>query len=114
MIFTTARVRTTDADLAAARIETGDVDLSDSRFSERPWVAYQYHRSPGLKHAAAAAERPGSLTRLMDSEYLRMIAVVSAGSVAKNILATISCAAEYSAASISCAVRNFLQHYRPH
>jgi hypothetical protein len=35
-----------------------------------------------------------------------------AGSVAKNILATISCAADYVTASISYVIRNFLQHYR--
>lgn len=81
VIFTTARIWTTDADLATAQIETGNVDFGDSRFAERPWVAYQYHQSPGLKHAASPAERPGSLTQLMDSEYVRTIAVVSSAGV---------------------------------
>lgn len=81
VIFTTARIWTTDADLSSAQIETGNVDLADSRFTERPWVAYQYHLSPGLKHAASPAERSGSLTELMDSEYVRTIAVVNASGV---------------------------------
>lgn len=83
VIFTTARIWTTDADLASAQVATGNVDLGDSRFTERPWVAYQYHQSPGLKHAASPAERPGSLTELMDSEYVRTIPVVSAAGVAE-------------------------------
>lgn len=81
VIFTTARIWTTDADLASAQIGTGNIDLAASRFSERLWVAYQYHQSPGLKHAASSAERSGSLTELMDSDYVRTIPVVSAAGV---------------------------------
>jgi hypothetical protein len=72
-----------DADLAAAQVETGNVELACSRVTEWLWVAYQYPISPDLKHVASPTERTGSLTELMDADYVRTIAVVNASGVAE-------------------------------
>jgi hypothetical protein len=76
-IFTTARIWVSDVDLSSAAVETGKVDLKDTKFQERPWIALQYHLSPGIKHTASPTENPASLHDFMDSEYVRTIPIVS-------------------------------------
>jgi hypothetical protein len=77
VIFTTARIWVSDVDLSSAAVETGKVDLKDTKFQERPWIALQYHLSPGIKHTASPTENPASLHSFMDSEYVRTIPIVS-------------------------------------
>lgn len=77
VIFTTARIWVSDVDLSRANIETGKVDLQDTKFREWPWIAFQYHLSPGIKHSTSSVEHPASLHDFMDSEYVRTIPIVS-------------------------------------
>lgn len=82
VIFTTARIWVSDVDLSTADVETGKVELKDTKFQERPWIAFQYHLSPGIKHTASPSETPASLHAFMDSEYVRTIPIVTPGGIA--------------------------------
>lgn len=80
-IFTTATLWVSHSDLASANLETGTVDISLAAFERVPWLWYQYNVSPGLKHSRTGVERKGKLEDVMQEEYIRSIAVVSAGGI---------------------------------
>jgi hypothetical protein len=46
-----------------------------------PWLWYQYNVSPGLKHCQVLKEKKKKVEDIMLDEYIRSIAVVSAGGV---------------------------------
>lgn len=81
VIFTTANIWVTDVDLSTANKETGNVDLNGSQFTKQPWIAFQYHLSPGLKHSRLPLERSSSLNETMDADYVRTIPIVSAAGI---------------------------------
>jgi hypothetical protein len=81
VIFTTAQVWASDVDLGTADIEGGSVDFEHTDLEEKPWVFYQYHLSPGIKHLHSPAERPATIGKLMDLEYVRTITVVTASKI---------------------------------
>jgi hypothetical protein len=81
VIFTTARTWGSSVDLSDADLETGDVNLKDSKFTQEPWVAYQYHQSPGLKHSLESNHTLKSLGEFMDMEYVRTIPIITASGV---------------------------------
>lgn len=85
VIFTTAKIWTSDVDLGAADIRNGAINLEDTDFRQVDWVYYQYHLSPGIKHSHSPAQRPKTIEDLLDSEYIRTIAVVSASGI-RNFL----------------------------
>lgn len=81
VIFTTAQLWGSEANLSRANIETGDSDLSGVGFNRLPWLFYQYHLSPGIKHSHSPVERPPEISDLMDTEYVRTIPIVSPSGV---------------------------------
>lgn len=81
VIFTTARIWASDVDLASADVENGNIDFSEYSLAEKPWVFYQYHLSPGIKHSYSPAERPSAMGDLLDSLYVRTIAIVAASGI---------------------------------
>ena len=82
VIFTTARLWFSDVELTTAELESGNIDLTRSNFSRQPWVCYQYHQSPGIKHSASPDSIPSDLGLLLRSEYIRTIAIVSPEGIA--------------------------------
>ena len=80
-IFTTAKVWVSDVDLGSADIESGNIDFERTNLDEKPWVFYQYHLSPGIKHSYSPTERPTTIGGLLDFEYVRTIAVVTASGI---------------------------------
>jgi len=82
VIFTTARVWASDVNLASADIENGNINFDKTSLDEKPWIFYQYHLSPGIKHSHSPTERPTTMGALLDSEYVRTIAVVAASGIA--------------------------------
>lgn len=82
VIFTTARIWTSDIDIGAANLEDGKITLPETKVQEKPWIFYQYHQSPGLKHSVMAREQGTSLDKVLYNEYVRTIAVVSSNGVA--------------------------------
>jgi len=81
VIFTTAHLWSSDVDLSSADLAKGEVDLSKKRFTERQYVFFQYHLSPGLKHSSSPTERSDDLGDIMESEYVRTIPIVNASGI---------------------------------
>ncbi len=77
VIFTTAQLWGSEVNLSMASIETGESDLSGVEFKRLPWLCYQYHLSPGIKHSHSPVERPAEISDLMNTEYVRTIPIVS-------------------------------------
>jgi len=77
VIFTTAELWTTDTDLRTADPLTGQ--LSEPVTAENVgWLPYQYHLSPGVKHGIRPRRFGDTIGQIMDAEYIRTIAIVSA------------------------------------
>jgi hypothetical protein len=81
VVFTTAQIWASDVELSSANLENGDIDLAGTSFVSKPYVFYQYHLSPGLKHSRSPVSRPTTIGAFMDSEYVRTIAVVTASGI---------------------------------
>jgi hypothetical protein len=81
VIFTTAKIWESNVELSLTEIEKGNVNLDNTKLNEKPWIFYQYHLSPGIKHSHSPTERSNQLGKLLDSEYIRTIAIVSAAGI---------------------------------
>lgn len=81
VVFTTAQLWASDVDLSTADIATGNIDLSQTQFTRKDWLLYQYHMSPGLKHSYAN-EPLGTVGEIMQEHYIRSIAIVSPTGIA--------------------------------
>lgn len=77
VIFTTAKIWSSDIDLSTANLETGELDFDGSNFIAESWIAYQYHQSPLLKHSLLSKQVLKPLGEFMDTEYVRSIPIVS-------------------------------------
>lgn len=75
VIFTTAKLYTSDLKLDEAELATGKV--TGGNLKRAAWVIYQYTMSPGLKHTAVSGNSPGDLVDLYQSEYIRTVPIVS-------------------------------------
>jgi len=100
VIFTTAELVVSDADLGSGDLSSGNLDRHELGLRKVSWLYYQYHQSPGIKHSLSwAVALPGAyepwtgegthtsvydalkLTNDLESEYLRSIAVVSSDGI---------------------------------
>lgn len=81
VIFTTATIWTTDANLSAANLDDGNIDLTTAELKERDWVLYQYNTSSGLKHAFEPQDE-ASVEGLMLRDFVRTIPVVNSSGIA--------------------------------
>jgi hypothetical protein len=84
VIFTTAEIYVSDVNLTLTDVTTGEIDLTETKLTQMPWVMYQYHMSPGLKHSKqtfSLSRRRPSLQTIMEDEFVRMIPVVSANGI---------------------------------
>jgi hypothetical protein len=86
VIFTTARIWASDVDLGAADLHSGKFDHGAVNAIQTPWIWYQYHFSPGIKHSIPVANDPEDIGELFDLLYARTIAVVSSSGI-ENFLA---------------------------
>jgi hypothetical protein len=78
VVFTTAKLFVSQAILSKADLETGNLNPAELHIEERPFLYYQYHLSPGIKHGIASSERHDRLSTALASEYIRTIPIVSA------------------------------------
>ncbi|MGD1001263.1 MAG: hypothetical protein ABSA67_11265 [Candidatus Brocadiia bacterium] len=79
VIFTTARLYTTEIDLSRADLATGTFDPSKGQIKKADWLLYQYHQSPGLRHSLSSVDKIDENRLLGDylwNESARTIAVV--------------------------------------
>lgn len=77
VVFTTADLFASEADLSKAELHSGNVDLSKERFNKLPWLLFEYHSSPGVKHSFSPRSRSGNVTDLITSEFVRTVAIVN-------------------------------------
>src|SRR5262245_35497130 len=78
VIFTTAKLFVSDADLSTTDLQTGNIDLSNTEFVETPYLFYQYNLSPVLKHSLTYYVQNSNLSLLLETSFARTIAIVSA------------------------------------
>lgn len=76
VIFTTAKIWTSEIDLASAELATGEFKIGSASVTERPWIWFQYNVSPGLRYSKPAGESAAGFAERLDLEYARPIAVV--------------------------------------
>jgi len=78
VIFTTAHLWVSDVDLSASELETGKINFTNTTFVKKPWIIYQYHMTPNLKHLYPGSQQKyDSIGEFMESEYIRSIAIVN-------------------------------------
>jgi hypothetical protein len=78
VVFTTASLWTTDADLAAADLRTGNLREDQVGLLPKLWVAYQFATSESLKHEVARRSRlHPDLSKTLASEYVRTVQFVA-------------------------------------
>lgn len=82
VILTTAILWTSSVDLGTANIGKGELDPSKVEIKPAPWVYYQYHQSPGLKHSFSKpiADKE-EISNILDREYIRTIPIITANSI---------------------------------
>jgi hypothetical protein len=77
VIFTTAHLWTTDADLRKSDLDSGKIDLATSGFDRVSRLILQYHTSPGIKSFYIVNNRVDDLSKYLDDVFVRSIGVVS-------------------------------------
>ncbi|HEV7487338.1 MAG TPA: hypothetical protein VGQ65_16825 [Thermoanaerobaculia bacterium] len=76
VVFTTANLLSSEADLTQTNISSGEIALSATTLKEE-WLLYQYHVSPGIKHETRYRATSADLGEALDREFVRTIAIVS-------------------------------------
>jgi hypothetical protein len=77
VVFTTAQLWTTDAELSATDLATGQVKPDQLSLATCPFVAYQYHVTPDIRHHVSLAGSGATLGEALDSDSVRTIFIVS-------------------------------------
>jgi hypothetical protein len=76
VIFTTANLWVTAADLSSADLASGELPVEAVTAEKRKWLWFSYHVSPGLKHQLPVFEAPHDLSDIFEADFIRTIAVV--------------------------------------
>ena len=69
------------AGVATTNLTDGNIDLSKSSLEEKPWLLYQYHLTPGIKHSVESHQSSKELSPILDFGYIRTIPIVNANHV---------------------------------
>jgi hypothetical protein len=77
VVFTTANLWFSRADLSQANIEDGKLDLAASGFERVPWLTLQYAQSLSLRHDLPIREQYRDLEEVRQVLFARSVAVVS-------------------------------------
>lgn len=100
VVVTTAKIFVSDVDLSAADLATGEIEPCVLSLSPRPWILYQAHVSPGIRHDHPAVKVPHieegdnlltavfkdyrspnahiGLDALLDRDHIRTVPIVTA------------------------------------
>jgi hypothetical protein len=77
VVFTTARLWVTDADIGQASLEDGNVDPFKVGLREVPFVFFHYPQSPGITHEFAPLNPTPKLLDTLYISFVRTIVVAS-------------------------------------
>lgn len=78
VIFTTAKLYISTADISDSDLESGNLPLSSINHEERSWLFFHYTQSPGLKHSVYSMSKATDLEDIRYQEYVRTIPIVNA------------------------------------
>lgn len=82
VIFTTAQIFTSEVNISNTDLSSGQLDLKTMEAVEKKgWIWFRYHLSSGLKHSICVNEIGKEISDILDMEYARTIAIVSANSI---------------------------------
>ena len=76
-IFTTAQLWVTDTDLGTADLTNGDLPLEAVQAKEVDWIWFSHNRSRSLRHDLEWGNLKNTLTKELEYEFARSIAVIS-------------------------------------
>lgn len=82
VIFTSARLFTSESDISESDLLTGELKEVPS-LKNADWLFYQYHQSPLLLHDLARESDHDNLEQFVMDEFTRTIAIVSARGIEK-------------------------------
>jgi hypothetical protein len=77
VVFTTANLWVTSADLSAADLETGDLPVEAVKAEKVDWLWYNYNRSTTLRHNLELQTDGTELSKELKMEFTRSIAFIS-------------------------------------
>ena len=85
VIFTTAQIFVSEIDVSAADVKTGKLAVGEIGLTDRPWLWYRYHQSPGIRHTltvrrdlfSAKDHTDVDVGNVVNEEFARTIAVVN-------------------------------------
>lgn len=80
VIFTTAKIWTTDQDLGEANLDDGKLE-GGLDAEKRGWIWYRYPQSPGIKHTVDSDFTSDEFGAIIDREFTQLIAIVSPSGV---------------------------------
>jgi hypothetical protein len=81
VIFTTARLWISNADVAAADLHSGVLPADVLAPESRSWLWYRYNMTPGITHTLPRITTSGDLGRAAEDWFARCVAVVSADGI---------------------------------
>jgi hypothetical protein len=89
VIFTTARLWVTEGDLTEADLASGRLPEDWGVLKSVPWLWFSHNQSPALRHQVPSANAPDGfeLSRTLQTEYIRTIAVVGRQGIDEFLLA---------------------------
>lgn len=93
VIFTTARLFSSDVDLSSADLETGKVTVTEGQLREVSWLHFQYYQSPSLLSAIPSAHVNETLIGALHKEFTRTVAFVTPGGIQEFLRQTSELAA---------------------
>jgi len=78
MVCTTASLWVSTGDLSKVDLGTGKAVFPPDSLKPAPWLLYQYHSSPGLRHSVPPSRpTPSEFGPVMHALYTRTVAIVS-------------------------------------
>jgi hypothetical protein len=80
VIFTTARLWVSETALNTADLHTGVINTTPD-LTQVDWLIYQYHVSTGVKMDSERASNSEDLADLLETEFIRSIAIVSSSGI---------------------------------
>jgi hypothetical protein len=67
--------------LDKATLLDGKIDFTNSVVNSVPWLVYQHFQSPELRHDVPGNRVDESVGRILEFDYMRSVAIVSASGI---------------------------------
>lgn len=83
IVFTTAQLWGTDADLSTADLQTGKLDTAKVTAMPLKWAVHQAPVSPRLRHQHKPAKQPREFADMLGLQFMRSVIFVQAGAIAE-------------------------------